>query len=313
MPTPYRPFVKETQIMPRLECSQETDSPAQRICSHLLENRESASCWRFTGKGVAYDLICVDCRQNLDNVEANLRTICPQCFEGVREAGTWDGFVGQPEVRKRESRLLFQHSTVRLAAPVEGRILDIQPVSALDRNTWVGINQTGQLFRLDLDDQSVRPLCQLAESNVDLAGDVALTLSRDGRMAAVVNSRGRHGIVFDLGLGRATMRLDRGDYHEEHCNFPVAFFENQGQLLLVHGTDWNRLDVSDPATGTLLTERAPTSYQQGQDRPEHYLDYFHCGLVVSPNGEYVADNGWVWYPDGMVTTWSLRRWLQETQ
>lgn len=87
------------------------------------------------------------------------------------------------------------------------------------------------------------------------------------------------------------MRLDRGDYHEEHCNFPLAFFENRGRLLMVHGTDWNRLDVSDPVTGTLLTERSLTSYQDGQQQPDHYLDYFHCGLAVSPNREFVADNG----------------------
>jgi hypothetical protein len=129
-------------------------------------------------------------------------------------------------------------------------------------------------------------------------------------MAAVVEARGRYGVVLDLEAGRPTMRLDRGEYRFEHSNFPVAFFEFDGQLRLVHGTNWNRLDVSDPRTGALLTDRSPTPSRAGEQRPEHYLDYFHGGLTVSPNGEWVVDNGWVWSPVGLVVTWSLRRWLE---
>lgn len=203
----------------------------------------------------------------------------------------------------------FRHSQVRLAAPLDSRILDIQPVASLDQNVWVALTQTGQIISLNLDDELVTVLCEVLGSDVDMATDVSLTLSADGRMVAVVNTRGRHGAVFDLGNGKQTMKLDRGDYHEDVCNFPVAFFENQGRLLLIHGTDWNRLDISDPLTCTLLTDRSPTSYQQGEEEPEHYLDYFHCGLTVSPGAEFVADNGWVWHPDGCVVTWSLSQWL----
>jgi hypothetical protein len=106
------------------------------------------------------------------------------------------------------------------------------------------------------------------------------------------------------------MRLDRGTYHVEHSNFPVAFAQIDGRLLLVHGTDWNRLDVSDPRTGGLLTDRSPTSYRRDEERPEHYLDYFHGGLAASPDGEWIVDNGWVWHPVGIVSSWSLRRWLE---
>lgn len=297
--------------MSRPDCGHETDGPLRRTCCHLLDHGELDFYWRFTGQGVAYDLICVHCQKNLDGVEANLRTTCLECFEAMRNRGDRSGFVGQPGIVERESSLSFRHSTVRLSGSLEGRILDIQPVPSLDRNLWIAITQAGQLYRLDLDDQSFVPLCRLSGSNVDLAADVSLTLSTNGRMAAVVNTRGRHGVVVDLDSGKQTMPLDRGDYHEEHCNFPVAFFENQGRLLLVHGTDWNRLEISDPATGTRFTERSPTSYQQGQERPEHYLDYFHCGLTVSPNQQYIADNGWVWHPVGVVATWSLTRWLHE--
>lgn len=133
----------------------------------------------------------------------------------------------------------------------------------------------------------------------------------DGRFAAVVNTRGRQGAVVDLQTGAVTMRLDRGDYRVEHSNFPAAFAEVDGRTVLVHGTDWNRLDASDPRTGELLTARAFAPYERGGPLPEHYLDYFHGGLAVSPDGRFVADNGWVWSPTGAVVAWDLHRWLRE--
>lgn len=45
--------------------------------------------------------------------------------------------------------------------------------------------------------------------------------------------------------------------------------------------------------------------------PAHYLDYFHCSLLPSPDSQWLADNGWVWHPVGIVRTWSAARWLGE--
>ncbi len=44
-------------------------------------------------------------------------------------------------------------------------------------------------------------------------------------------------------------------------------------------------------------------------RPLHYLDYFHGELSVSPAENWIADNGWVWHPSGIVTSWSLQAWF----
>jgi hypothetical protein len=77
----------------------------------------------------------------------------------------------------------------------------------------------------------------------------------------------------------------------------------------IHRTDWNRLDVSDPSTGKSLTERPLTSYRQGEERPAHDLDYFHGALHVSPNDIHILDDGWVWHPVGIPTSWELRPWL----
>ncbi len=285
-------------------------SAAGRVCVHLLENRDQDHLQRFTGRDLAFDLVCDECGRNPDGSENSLRGVCPDCFRGAREEGHWDGIVGRPEVAERETGLAFRHETARRVAEPGARVIDIQPVPSVDRDLWIAVTASGEILRLYLDEGSATVLCRLPEAPVDFASDVTLRVSDDGKMAAVANTRGRQGVVFDLTSGRTTMSLDRGDYHEEHCNFPVAFFEVDGRLLLVHGTDWNRLDVSDPATGALLTERSPSSYRQGEPQPEHYLDYFHCGLTVSPDHKYVADNGWMWHPVGVVTTWSLERWVR---
>ena len=150
------------------------------------------------------------------------------------------------------------------------------------------------------------------EGPLDLDGlqkPLELHLSDDGRFSAVVERFGRFGRVFSD--RRKTMDLDRGDYRPETCVFPVAFVVHNGRTLLVHGTDWNRLDVSDPGTGALLTERGPTVCTDIDDVPPHYLDYFHAGLSVSPNGRWIADDGWYWHPLGELRIWSLDTWLDE--
>ncbi len=85
--------------------------------------------------------------------------------------------------------------------------------------------------------------------------------------------------------------------------------KRDNHTLLVHGTDWNRLDITDLVTGTLMTERNAPTYVPGQ-QVEHYLDYFHAGLLLSPDGEWIADNGWVWGSSSLTTAWSLKRWLE---
>ncbi len=198
-----------------------------------------------------------------------------------------------------------------LPKSLQGRILDFQPVQLLDRNLWAAVIRDGEIIQIDLDDGSANALCRIDSPIPDLTQEVSLHLSQCGWMAAVVNTRGRQGIVIDLRNGKATMILDRGNYYIQHCKFPVAFWEVDGRLLLVHGSAWNRLDISDPRTGELLTNRSPTSYQRGEARPEHYLDYFHSGLAVSPGGDYIADNGWIWGPAGIISIWALKSWLRE--
>ena len=93
--------------------------------------------------------------------------------------------------------------------------------------------------------------------------------------------------------------------------FSFAFALWQGNVVVIHRAAWNRLDISDASTGNLLSKRRPTAYQSGEQRPEHYLDYFHGALYLSPDGTRILDDGWVWHPVGIPVVWSVDRWLSE--
>jgi hypothetical protein len=277
-----------------------------------MDNSAGDYLHHFTGKGVAFDLVCTACGRAPAAIPDSLVLVCPACISRIEQEGPAAGFLGEPEVQERATRLHFSHETFTLPTPLRGNILDLQPVQRVDQDLWIAITRNGEIVRLDLDHgPEAVTLCRLSLPVPDLSVEVSLHLSGCAQMAAIVNTRGQQGVVVNLQDGRTTMTLDRGTYHNEHCKFPVAFCETEDRLLLIHGTDWNRLDISDPRTGRLLTERSPTPYQQGQPRPEHDLDYFHCGLTVSPGGDFIVDNGWVWHPDGVVVVWALRPWLRE--
>ena len=137
-----------------------------------------------------------------------------------------------------------------------------------------------------------------------------LHASTTGRFAAVVNDYGRLGEVIDLRAGQVTMTLDSGGYHAETVPFSLAFARHHGQDVVIHRTDWNRLDVSEAASGRLLTAREPTGYRAGEPKPAHYLDYFHGALYLSPDGARIVDDGWIWQPAGIPMAWELAAWLE---
>lgn len=285
-----------------------------RVCVHLDQGTDRNYARYFGGAGVEYALVCPACREHPDGIEANLHEVSPERFAQIDEGGYWkwdkDAIIGRPEVLERTSGLSFRHDDISLAGHVPAPIADLRPIPTSDRGEFLILLDDGDVFRVDPADGRVRRLMNALDSGLALDPKRTLHVSPGGEMAAVVEARGRYGIVLDLEAGRPTMRLDRGDYHVEHTDFPAAFFRVEGHLRLVHGTNWNRLDISDPKTGALLTERSPTSYGRDEERPEHYLDYFHGNLAVSPDGEWVVDNGWVWQPVGVVTSWSLRRWIE---
>lgn len=288
---------------------------ARYVCPHLLAAPEDDYCQRFTGHGRDYELLCHPCWSALGEAAPPLTAVCPDCFRDIEATGYWDGIVGRPQIMERRGAGTFEHTVVSILALAGGMnepILDLQPLNDATRSQWVALTTLGRLFRLDLDSGETVLLASLPSAiPIDLAEQTRVFLDRCGELAAIVNLHGQYGVVLNLSTGVVTMTLDRGGYHNDYADFSVAFLDFAGRTLLIHGTDWNRVDISDPLTGQLLTARTYGEGQGPTSRPAHYLDYFHSALALSPTGEWVADNGWVWHPVGIVTTWNVRRWLEE--
>ncbi|MCE9673221.1 hypothetical protein LY474_35980 [Myxococcus stipitatus] len=284
---------------------------AGRACRHLLSAPEAPYSLFFTGQGDERHLVCEDCERAEEPAARADSSLCLACLR-AREGRPF-GLIslhGKPEARTRRTSLRFEHRD-HPRPELEGTTpRAITPMGAEPRSRWLAVDARGGLLQLDLDAGTTTRLGALPPDSVQLDADLELHVSACGGFAAVANRYGSRGVVIALGTGAVTMKLERGDYHETRCVFPLAFFEDGGHARLVHGTRWNRLDISDPATGALLTPR--DDEPPGEDTaPAHALDYFHCGLTVSPDGQWLADDGWVWHPVGVLTTLSLRRWLHE--
>ncbi|MGD9760041.1 MAG: hypothetical protein AB7U71_21275 [Comamonas sp.] len=125
-----------------------------------------------------------------------------------------------------------------------------------------------------------------------------------GDYAVIADDGGTFGVLVNLRTGERVMQLFGGDYHPRTVPFSIAFVQHQGRDVLIHRTQWNRLDVMDCATGENLTERDGLAFEQ-----PHYLDYFHGRLLPSPSQQWLLDDGWVWAPVGIPAVWSLPAWL----
>lgn len=205
--------------------------------------------------------------------------------------------------------LSFEHKDVVLPSINEAQFLQFAPVPGRP-DVWLGLDRDGSLHEIDLSQTKTAVVATIDSNALNLAGELDLHVATQGRFAALAETRGRRAVILDPSTGRTVMALERDGYHLEHCRFPLAFFEHEGRLLVVHATQWNRLEISDPSDGRLLTPRDPMSAQFGS-RHEHFVDYFHGRLTVSPTGERVVDDGWCWGSSGVPRAFSLRRWLEQ--
>jgi predicted NAD-dependent protein-ADP-ribosyltransferase YbiA (DUF1768 family) len=292
-----------------IQCEHQDPEAVRLACEHLLAD----GAWNrpfhrsFTGQGSAYNLICPACFAALPKPPP-LRKICGDCHEGLH-SGNRGPDAGAPVFPERATDLRFEHRTVRLPGLDEAEIIAITPIP-LEASVWLMLDKSGRLHRVDLARGCSEAGGAAPDDAIDRAVGLTLRAAPDGRLAAIAEREGRRAVVIEPATGRITMRILRDNYHEKHCPFPIAFFAVGARLYLAHATAWNRLDVSDPATGEILTARLIAPYEK-DTRPPHYLDYFHADLIPSPDGERVIDNGWVWHPSGCVRAFSLRRWVEE--
>lgn len=240
-----------------LACGHDAVAFGAPLCAHLQACRQPwLSCVRwYLGVGPEMEVLCAACADLRQTGTAVIATrVCQPCFtHAIEDIADLVGMRGEPGVAERAAP--FATTLVTTALPVElGPIADLAPVHDESGSIWLLLATSGALRR-------------------------RLHASSCGDFAAVANDYGRHGQVLDLRSGRVTMTLDGGDYHPETVPFSLAFFEARGRTVVIHRSDWNRLDLSDPASGELLTVRETPGFGEDRKQPPHYLDYFHGGLV----------------------------------
>jgi hypothetical protein len=199
----------------------------------------------------------------------------------------------------------------KLAIPIAFEPFPAHPTDA------IALDDAGALHRLNLATGETRRLRTLTREELRWDQPVQIVISRDGCYAALTSAGTiesgdsyNRGVVVDLESGRTAMALDCGDYRTHHALFAVAFVEREGRTLVIHATDWNRVDVTDPSTGECLTSRKLDSEDSpGPASEESVFTEWLGELKVSPDQSRVATIGWVWHPVGLAFGWSVRDWL----
>ncbi|WP_128103069.1 hypothetical protein [Paenibacillus sp. DCT19] len=204
--------------------------------------------------------------------------------------------------------------------PSPGTLIAIQELTEEspdpERIMVLALNDYAELWKLNLHTGATERMLQTNIPDLNLLHPVQIVISPDGAVAAVSNTYGQYAAVYDLLDGKEILQLSRDDYHYDVSTYPLSFAYIDQRLILVHGTEWNRLDLTDVFRGTSLTVRHTPIHNndssQNTDEPdtsEHYLDYFHGKLSVSPDQKWIVDSGWVWAPLGITRSWSLDNWL----
>lgn len=200
---------------------------------------------------------------------------------------------------------------------IENEEIVFSDLTNRERLELIAVCQSENVFLLDVKTKEVRKLGNLGFlpvysedqfkyfEKVDKPRDY-LQIQSHLDYLCIVQKYGQNGLVLNLEKSNFRKELKRGDYHVEHCSFPIAFYSGQDRTFLIHGTDWNRLDITCLETDELLTERVIDNRTRS-----NYLDYFHSSLLVSPDEKHFSSNGWVWQPCDMITVYPIEKFLRE--
>lgn len=116
------------------------------------------------------------------------------------------------------------------------------------------------------------------------------------------------GVVIELATGNNIFPLNDFAYHSEQTDFPVDFFQHQGQCHIVYASDWNNLDIINLITKECLTTRHNDEITNEQRKDAPFTEW--AGeLKISPDGKRVATIGWAWHPVGIAWNFSLEKWI----
>ncbi len=295
--------------MEKTDCNHYEENEIKWVCCHLEADRDGDYCKWFTGIGINYRLICLDCYKE-DEMNVPLISVCHKCFRDLEHRGSWenqiDGIRGNPEIKYKNSSLRFEHTLVQLNSLVDSDIISIKP--SPNNSLYYIALANHEMYKIDLINLQCIKLSDIPNFKEPISKEVIFDIDPKEKWAVLSNEKGRYGVVWNINTGHKTCYLDRGDYCIEVSIFSIAFVTFENRSFLIHATHWNRLDITDLETGKIITERELPSFNV-DEKQSKYLDYFHCSLKVSPDFSYLADNGWVWHPWGFVTSWNIKNWM----
>ena len=285
----------------------------KKVCEHLTYEFMSAGeeGWNltFTGEGSEFFLVCHRC---IKKENPTLVVVTDSRIEEYFQLPLHyvESIRGSPEILVNERFRLQELSEFK---GVSGGIPLLADLSDAPVYHILEIKDGALVLRtVDLSEGRVIRTTSFENSKIDLTKPIEFKVSKDGSLIAIVNLLGSHGCVFDIEDGSIVMPLYRGDYHVNHCLFSYEFIEREGTQLLIHATEWNRLDITDVRTGLRLTEREEDDLPYEENEDGKYLaDYFHCSLLASPGEKKLVDNGWIWSPIGAPKIFDIEKWLQD--
>lgn len=161
------------------------------------------------------------------------------------------------------------------------------------------------LVKFNIETSSIEQEWKIDEGNIDASASLKIYVSPKDKFICITNKKGQYGFVFDLGKGEIILKLDRKKYHTEQTVFPIQFLERNNDILLIHCTDWNHLEITNLSNNKLLTQRI-NKYET-----DTYLDYFYGELHLSPDGKSLLSSGWVWNPVSVFSIIDLDNWLDK--
>lgn len=220
-----------------------------------------------------------------------------------------------PPAERRHIR--FTKRAIPLQRAGSAQVLALEPLPSHPAGA-IAYDEERVLFFVDLESGHCRDIAKITEDQVPSAGDLSMVVSKDNAFVAITAAGStdagdsfNSGVVVELASGACIMPLNCGDYRVHHAPFPVGFVVRDGKTLVIHATDWNRMDVTDPRTGVCLTEREPLAESEEENLLESSVFTEWSGtLKVSPDQSRVATIGWAWHPVGIAYSWSMAPWLE---
>ena len=200
----------------------------------------------------------------------------------------------------------------------ENLFMEIRHIAPFNQHAgrYVGFGNDGFLYQAQAGEA---PTVIASLPYISIDGEIKLYVCEP--WVCVTERFGTHAALVNLDTA-AVRELSREDYYVEVSSYSIGFLIRQGRVLLIHQTDWNRLDIMDVETGRNLTDREvyireviPENTDQTNTQPvyeeKNYIDYFHSLLHVSPDGSFFMSNGWLWHPLGRLLCFRTDDFLRQ--